>query len=198
MFDHIRADFTRCCQVDYGVSDGNCKKKMRVWFNGYGLQALTAYRFHRWSLYGTNFFIRLCKMPLVAASFLLHKIAGQMYDIRISPQAIIGLGCYIGHFGGIRIGRCRIGKLCNINHQVEIGMGSVTSGGQVEIGDQVWIGAHSKILDGVCLGTGVAVSAGSVVAADIPAQSLVAGPSGRIIRHDYDNSSLLGPVDQAL
>ena len=156
MFDDIKADFNRYCQVDYCISAEKCKNKMRVWFNGYGLQALAAQRLYRWSLQKTNIILLICKLPLIPISFFLHKIMGLLYDIKISPHAIIGSGCYIGHFGGIRIRRCQIGKCCNINHQVKIGSFlHEDSDKQVSIGDRVWIGAHSNSVANTYLFVGI-------------------------------------------
>lgn len=45
----------------------------------------------------------------------------------------------------------------------------------IEIRDDVWIGANSTILDGVTLGEGAVVAAGSVVTESVPEQAIVAG-----------------------
>lgn len=192
MINDVKADFNRYCQVDSGLSAMNYKNILKVWFSAYGLQVLAAQRFYLWTLQKTNIIAMICKLPLIPISFFLYKIAEQLYDIKISPHALIGPGCYIGHFGGIRIGRCQIGKLCNINHQVKIGSFShEDSDKQVMIAERVWIGAHSKIIKGVIIGSGVAISAGSIVASDIPAKVLVAGPSSRVLKRNYDNTALL-------
>jgi acetyltransferase-like isoleucine patch superfamily enzyme len=56
--------------------------------------------------------------------------------------------------------------------------------GDVRIGDNCFIGAHSIILPGVTIGDGCIVAAASVVARDVPAQSLVAGNPARVVEHD--------------
>lgn len=43
------------------------------------------------------------------------------------------------------------------------------------INDGCWIGAGSRILGGVSVGSGAVVAAGSVVTGDVPANVLVAG-----------------------
>ena len=45
----------------------------------------------------------------------------------------------------------------------------------IVVEDGVWVGMHSLILPGVTLGRGCVVSAGSVVAQDVPPNTLVAG-----------------------
>jgi acetyltransferase-like isoleucine patch superfamily enzyme len=52
----------------------------------------------------------------------------------------------------------------------------------VRIGRGSWIGARAMILPGVTIGSRVMVAAGSVVTRDVPADSLVAGNPGRVVR----------------
>lgn len=52
----------------------------------------------------------------------------------------------------------------------------------VRIGRGSWIGARAMILPGVTIGPRVMVAAGAVVTRDVPADSLVAGNPGRVIR----------------
>ncbi len=52
----------------------------------------------------------------------------------------------------------------------------------IEIGDNVRIGAHSIILPGVHVGNNIAIGAGSVVTKDIPSGKIVAGNPAKIIK----------------
>lgn len=193
MFDAINADFERYCRMSYGRSDVTLGNRLRIWFCSYGLHALVAHRFYHWSLQKANFPITIGKFALIPIIFIISKIVEQFYDIKISPHATIGPGCYIGHFGGIRIGKCQIGKFCNINHQVKIADYSEENPErQVVVADRVWIGAHSQILLGMTIGNGVAISAGTTVVSNIPDRVLVAGPTSRILKHNFNNSALLG------
>ncbi len=45
----------------------------------------------------------------------------------------------------------------------------------IEIGDDVWIGANCTILDGVTVGEGAVIAAGSVVTKSVPEYAVVAG-----------------------
>lgn len=49
--------------------------------------------------------------------------------------------------------------------------------------DNCWIGAGAIILDGVHIGPGAIVAAGSVVTKDVAAFAIVAGSPARIIKH---------------
>ena len=50
------------------------------------------------------------------------------------------------------------------------------------IGDYVWIGARSIILQGVTVGEGAVIAAGSVVTKDVPPYSIVAGAPAKVIK----------------
>jgi serine O-acetyltransferase len=105
------------------------------------------------------------------------------YGISIPYNTHIGPGLYIGHHGGIVINdKVVIGRDCNINHEVTIG---VKYGGRnpgvPAIGDRVYLGPGSKVIGGICLGNDVAVGANSVVVDPVPDFSVVAGIPARVI-----------------
>lgn len=52
----------------------------------------------------------------------------------------------------------------------------------VIIGDYVWIGARSIILQGVTVGEGAVIGAGSVVTKDVPPYSIVAGVPAKLVK----------------
>lgn len=62
----------------------------------------------------------------------------------------------------------------------------------VEIGNGSWIGARAVILPGVTIGEGCVVSAGSVIARSMPANSLVAGNPARVIGKPDDSGLAAG------
>ncbi|WP_162903392.1 acyltransferase [Taibaiella koreensis] len=53
----------------------------------------------------------------------------------------------------------------------------------IEIGDDVWIGAHAIIMPGIHIGKGAVIGAGAVVTKDVPAHSIVAGVPARLMKH---------------
>ena len=54
-------------------------------------------------------------------------------------------------------------------------------GGDVVIGDRVWIGYRAIVLPGVCIGEGAVIGAGAVVAKNVEPYAIVAGNPARKI-----------------
>lgn len=52
----------------------------------------------------------------------------------------------------------------------------------IKIGDDVWVSCMSIILNGVTIGQGAVIGAGSVVTKDVPPYTIVAGNPAKIIR----------------
>jgi acetyltransferase-like isoleucine patch superfamily enzyme len=55
--------------------------------------------------------------------------------------------------------------------------------GEVMIGDDVWIGAGTKILMNVRIGTGAVIGANAVVVSDIPAYAIAVGVPAQVIKY---------------
>jgi acetyltransferase-like isoleucine patch superfamily enzyme len=59
---------------------------------------------------------------------------------------------------------------------------SLTSKGDIVIEDDVWLGLHVCVMDGVTIGRGAVVGAGAVVTQEIPPYAVVGGVPARVIR----------------
>jgi acetyltransferase-like isoleucine patch superfamily enzyme len=57
------------------------------------------------------------------------------------------------------------------------------------IGEDVWVGANSILLHGICIGEGAIIAAGSVVTKDVKAYSIVGGNPAKHIRYRFSNVS---------
>jgi acetyltransferase-like isoleucine patch superfamily enzyme len=57
-----------------------------------------------------------------------------------------------------------------------------------KIGNDVWIGARVLILDGVNIGDGAIVAAGTVVTKDVPPYAIVGGVAAKVIRFRFDSA----------
>lgn len=60
------------------------------------------------------------------------------------------------------------------------------SKGNIEIGNDVWIGANSIIMSGVEIGSGAVIGAGSVVTKSVPPYSVAAGNPAKVIKYRFD------------
>lgn len=110
--------------------------------------------------------------------------------IRIGNHVGMGEFAYLGGAGGLEIGdHCIIGQYFSChpeNHVYEnpemlIRMQGVKRKG-IKIGADCWIGSKVTVLDGVIIGEGCVIAAGSVVTRSIPPYSVVAGVPARVIR----------------
>lgn len=119
----------------------------------------------------------------------------------------------------VTIMNCTIGKFCSIAQGVSIGLGkhpinhfvsthpafySVNKQcgisfadkqyfdemGHVEIGNDVWIGANSIILDDVTIGNGAVVAANSVVTENVPAYAIVGGTPAKILSYRFPEEDI--------
>jgi serine O-acetyltransferase len=157
-----------------------------------GLQAVLVYRLGAWLRTAPS---RPLAWPLVlplSIAYLFGRaLVRRGYGIRIEGSADIGPGLYIGHFGGIELRNCVIGEHCCIGQQVRI-VGPRPGEGPT-IGSRVWIGGHSRVESRVSIGDDATIGAGSVVVADVPPKTLVAGAPARTVSRCYDNSPFLAP-----
>lgn len=61
---------------------------------------------------------------------------------------------------------------------------------KIVIGNDVWIGMNSCILQGITIGDGAVIGAGSVVTKDVPPYSIVAGNPARILKYRFDSEMI--------
>jgi serine O-acetyltransferase len=172
----LRADLERylsAARVDYAG--------LRVWTHAlteYGFLALCAYRYGRWA---RTVRPRVLAVPLLAVYYLLEFLVNVLFGIRLSPNADIGPGMYIGHFGGIVV-RGTFGRGCSIAQGVTVGAkGAGRSGGWPRLGDRVYVGAGAMVIGDVRVGNDVVIGANTVVVQDIPDGSRVVSAPVRIL-----------------
>ncbi len=121
-----------------------------------------------------------------------------------SSQAVISVGDDCGFTGSVLVAveRIEVGNRVVVGANVTIAdtdfhplsardRARNFNGGQyapIRIEDDVFIGMNSIVLKGVTIGRGSVVGAGSVVAKDVPPETIVAGNPARVLREQFSSS----------
>lgn len=107
--------------------------------------------------------------------------------LELSERVFINQGCTFMDYAGIHLGAgVMVGPKATFitsGHPVDPEeRHHYLTGGPIEVGENVWIGAGAMILPGVTIGRDAVIAAGAIVADDVPAASLVASPKATVIR----------------
>ncbi|MBT8159277.1 MULTISPECIES: sugar O-acetyltransferase [Arthrobacter] len=105
----------------------------------------------------------------------------------LAERVFINQGCTFLDYAGIRIGeRTMIGPKVTFitnGHPVDPEERRLwLTGAPIDVAENVWIGAGATILPGVSIGRDAVIAAGSVVADDVPAATLVTGTKASVRR----------------
>lgn len=128
------------------------------------------------------------------------------------------IGNYVYISNDCRINTTTIGNFCSIGPSVRIGLGAHPTDhlstfpafyskktrcqisfvnenkfeeyGNVEIGNDVWIGYNAIIMSGVKIGNGAIVAAGAIVTKDVNPYSIVGGIPAKHIKYRFSESDI--------
>lgn len=149
--------------------------------NGSMLENFT-YLIHTYPEFRTLFYYRLGTYTKFWSKSLL-ALAKALYmpkDTLYIYTPSIGPGLFIQHGFSTIISAAKMGENCWINQQVTIGYKDST--GCPTIGNNVHICAGAKVLGDITIGDNVVIGANAVVVKDVPANCVVAGIPGQIIK----------------
>lgn len=138
----------------------------------------------------------------------LSQVNRFLTGIEIHPGARIGKGLFIDHGMGVVIGETAIvGDNVTLFQGVTLGgTGKEKGKRHPTIGNNVVIGTGAKVLGSFTIGDNVQIGANAVVVREVPANSVVVGVPGRIVRQEgrrfpginLDHTALPDPLTQAL
>lgn len=120
----------------------------------------------------------------IGAHTTIHCFSGNR--VEIGNRVLIGPYCYIVGAGLYKMERT----------DVPIAEQGLDLRGGVTIGDNVWLGARSTILDGVTVGNDAVVGTGAVVTKDVPPFTIVAGVPARIVRNRKESEPPPGALEE--
>ena len=122
---------------------------------------------------------------------VISQISRFLTGIEIHPGAKIGEAILIDHGMGVVIGEtAEIGNRVVIYHGTTLGgTGKDTGKRHPTVGNDVFIGAGSKILGPINIGSNSKIGANSVVLKDVPEGATVVGIAAKIVRVKNDNVS---------
>lgn len=153
--------------------DPACNRLMEPLLYFKGFHALQTHRFaHRLWHRGSKDF-----------AYYLQSRSSKIFGVDIHPKAKIGSGIMFDHASGLVIGEtAEVGDYTSILHNVTLGgSGKETGERHPKIGSNVMIGAGAKILGNIKVGNCARIAAGSVVLADVPKETTVAGVPAKVI-----------------
>jgi serine O-acetyltransferase len=142
-----------------------------------GLHAIWIHRITHW----------LWKNDVKFIARWMSQVGRWLTGIEIHPGAKIGSGFFIDHGMGVVIGETsEIGTDVTIYHGVTLGGTSLNKGKRhPTIRDRVVIGAGAKVLGAIEIGEDSRIGANAVVVNSVPANSVVVGVPGQIVRRSH-------------
>lgn len=125
---------------------------------------------------------------------VLSQITRHITGVEIHPAAQIGKHFFIDHAMGVVIGETTIvGDNCVLYQGVTLGgTGNETGKRHPTLGNNVLIGAGTKVLGPVYIGDNARIGAGSVVLRNLPANCTAVGVPAEVVRI---NNKAVNPAD---
>jgi len=138
-----------------------------------GFQALQCYRVAHW----------LWQQGRVDLAYFVQMRVSEIFGVDIHPAARVGRGIMIDHAHSIVIGETAVvGDNVSMLHSVTLGGTGKSDGDRhPKIADGVLLGAGASILGNISVGHCSRVAAGSVVLADVPPCTTVAGVPAKVV-----------------
>ncbi len=158
-----------------------------IYLSLYGLVKYWSFPLFNYLRYGV---IRLFAPGIKSSHICDGALIMFPWRVQLGKNSTLNQGGFINGFSGVNIGKdVRIAAYVAINsvdHAFSDPSRPIREQGyvcgEVNIEDDVWIGAHVCINRGVTIGRGSVIGAGSLVTKDIPPYSVAIGVPCRVIR----------------
>lgn len=150
-----------------------------------GLHAIWGHRLSHW-LWTHGF-----KLVARWVSHVVRALTG----IEIHPGATIGPRFFIDHGMGVVIGEtAEVGADVTLYHGVTLGGTSLAKGKRhPTLQDRVVVGAGAKILGAITIGEDSRIGANAVVVKSVPANSVVVGVPGQVVKRSKPHTAKDAP-----
>lgn len=129
--------------------------------------------------------LRLRSAGVPALPGACDMLSRALFGVQIGNRVEAGPGLMITHGNVVIDGRTKIGRRCQINPWVTIGLSnSKKLGFSIDgptIGDYVHIGTGAKLLGPITIGDYARIGANAVVVHDVPANATVVGVPARVV-----------------
>lgn len=151
---------------------------VNLWISPGGIASIH-YRVAHWAWAGRTPLRLASRLPLIFLQRLVEVWAG----VGISPQAEIGPGLYIGHFGQIIVhGEARLGSNATLTQEVTLGFTPTgRRKGAPTIGDRAYLAPGAKVFGAITVGDDVTIGANAVVTGDVEDRAVMGGVPARVI-----------------
>lgn len=107
-------------------------------------------------------------------------------NIHVGENVFINACCHFQDHGGVTLGDgCQIGHnvvFATLNHGLQPEERGITYPAPIVLGNNVWVGSNSTILQGVTIGDNAVTAAGAVVTKDVEPGTIVGGVPARFIK----------------
>jgi virginiamycin A acetyltransferase len=126
------------------------------------------------------------KEPYQIISYDSRKENGELPKIIIGKCCSIAMNCSFTLSNHLT-NRFTTSPSPSGSHLFNHGQGNLSSysKGDIIIGNDVWIGVNCTILDGINIGDGSVIAAGSIVTKDVEPYSIVGGNPAKLIRYRF-------------
>jgi serine O-acetyltransferase len=145
--------------------------------------------------------VRLRASGVPALPGVCDLLSRMLFHVQIGNRVEIGPGLMITHGNVVIDGRTKIGRNCQINPWVTIGLSnSKRLGFSVDgptIGDEVHIGTGAKLLGPITVGDYARIGANAVVVHDVPANATVVGVPARVIGARAPDAAASASLDES-